>query len=108
MAKGPAPEKESARARWLMPLLRLAAAVALLFVVALISILTSWTLGWMNHHTFPAVLMRFKSVRNFDTLFVHLHMPAPWLVLGHYPSDASETYMHVLRETRISTLVGHL
>jgi hypothetical protein len=90
VAKGPAPEKESARTRWLMPLLRLSASVALIFFVALISMLTARTLGWMNQHFFASLTTA--------------NAPVPWLVFGHYPSDASVAYMHVVRGTSPAAL----
>src|SRR5262249_2300334 len=117
-------DKESARSRLLMPLLRLSATVALLFFITLISAVTSRTLDWLNYRAIAAWTLRaqpraqwqpfdyvsearaeiVKPLLKLATDFGTEPAAVPWLVMGNYPSEASLQSLHVLRETRTATL----
>src|SRR6185436_4170313 len=96
------PEKDLARGRWLMPSLRVAATVVLLFVVALISILSSHTLAWIDQRGF-VLLSKLDWVRDFEALFQHGAVHPQHVRLAN---DASIAYLRVLRETHVATLIA--
>ncbi len=127
----PSPDAERTGSRWLMPVLRVAAAVALLFFVALISIATSKTLGWMNNRSLPGWLMQPQTIhsqtlplryvsgqllgwqkdligplKHFAALFEYVPGPGPKIMFGHiHPNPSSSVYFQALRDTRVASLL---
>jgi hypothetical protein len=83
---------EEQRNRWLMPLLRIAAGVTLMLVIAGVSVLTSSFLTILKARKYGFFELE-------DTSFA-----VPWRILGDYVTDATVEHFHRLRETPLPAL----
>jgi hypothetical protein len=94
----------------LMPLLRLAATISVLFVVAAIAMLTSGLIGWANREvsnlTVPA-MAPWSAVLIESTILGFKPFP-PDLPAGLTLHDFSGRYFNVLRSTRLPMLLAFL
>jgi Patatin-like phospholipase len=86
----------------LMPLLRLAATITLLFVIAGISMLTSHLLSWLNTQVPETPEWHVSAAPLFAA-------PITWAITNVFPlpvsvPDGAEGYVQVLRETRLLML----
>jgi len=112
LAKSVSPEKESARAQWLTPSLHAAAAVALIFIVALISILTSKAIAWMDpqafgqKETFAKWLANLGPIHRFEFFFYHGHTEHLERIFGGTAENSTKTYIDALRTAHVVTVVA--
>ena len=86
----------------LMPLLRLAATVTLLFVIAAIAMMTSHTVRWFNEQTPVIASWDVPGAPWLETVYARTIPFESWAPEGLFP--ISERYVQVLRETRLLTL----
>jgi patatin-like phospholipase len=100
-------DEGAAKRRWLMPLLRLAAGITMMFAVAAISIATSALIAVLNRRggdiPLPGRLPSRWLSRFLD--FTPVKFPHPWLVFGDYPGDVTVAHFHLLRVTTPGTLL---
>jgi hypothetical protein len=82
---------DDGRKRWMISLLRVAATVTMMFIVAGISILTSKFIGVINEN--PAALGPLAGVFDFQPV----RFAIPWLVFGDYPGAAAVAHFKALR-----------
>jgi len=90
---------EDKRSKWLLPALRVAAGVTMMFVIAGVSMLTSSLIGVI--HDGPDGLRWLGTF--FD--FTPSRFPVPWLAFGDYPSDATVAHFAALRQAPLATLI---
>jgi hypothetical protein len=86
--------------RWLLPLLRLAAAVAMLFIAAAIS--TATTYAFSAFHEKARTFDRFSGLAEFRPL--PSQDPLPARVFGVSVPKPAREHFQTLRETRLATL----
>jgi hypothetical protein len=93
-----AKKPEEGENRWLMPLLRFAATVTMMFIVAAISILTTSILGAL-----VARPERMGALGGFFD-FHRVRFAIPWYVFGDYSGDAAVAHFQALRQTPLAVL----
>jgi hypothetical protein len=89
---------EGAKNQWLLPLLRLAAGVTMMFIVATISILTSSVMGMLNEN--PGTIPWLGRFWDFHPI----HFTLPWQIFGDYVSSAAFEHFKALRLTPWTTI----